>query len=705
MAIFNGTSAGDTLNGGAEDDTLNGLAGDDVLYGNAGNDILNGGDGNDQLFGGPGNDSIDGGSGVLDYARYDNASGAVSVNLALGNSSGADGVDLLLGLEGVVGSAYADTLVGSANNDFIEGGQGNDYLDGGLGVDYLGHELASGSVTVSLATGASAGAAGNDVLLGFENVGGSPFNDFLTGNTGNNILEGMAGDDVLDGGNGRDGASYYHAGGGVTVALNQGATPGDANGANGHDVLLNMEDLYGSQYADTLVGNSGANYINGYGGDDMIDGAGGADTLVGGAGRDRFVVRPAGGEVVTITDFQVGAKADGLDVSQLLADSASGAAYSYNSDPFAKGILRVQQSSTNTLLQWDADGSGPKDWQTLAILENVNAATLVTQNFIGVPVLGGDQADTLQGDIWSDVIIAGGGDDILDGGGGADRMEGGKGADTYYVDDLADVVLEADNAAAQAPETRPGLDLGSAIDKVVASVTFSLTAFVENLDLAAGAGDLAGGGNALDNVLLGNDGRNNLTGAGGNDHIDGGAGVDTALYSGGRASYVLNRTSTGFTVTDTTGLEGSDTLQNVERFKFAGAGLAFDMGLTQSGGGTALLIGAVLGRATLAAKKDLVAVVIDLFDQGFTLQQLCGAVMRLDIWTLLAGGNEAAQIASYLLTTVHGAAPDAATLAGAVASLTSDPQGDFLWHLAESSANQNQVELVGLTATGLEFQT
>ena len=526
MAIFNGTSAGDTLRGGAEDDTLNGLGGDDFLYGNAGNDTLSGGDGSDQLFGGPGNDTIDGGTGALDYARYDNASGAVTVNLALGTASGADGVDSLLNLDGVTGSAFADTLVGSGNNDFIEGGLGNDHLDGGLGVDYLGHQLATAGVTVSLASGATAGAAGNDVLLGFENVGGSPFNDFLTGDSGNNILEGMTGDDVLDGGIGDDGASYYHAGGGVIVTLNQGATPGDANGADGHDVLLNMENLYGSQYADTLIGNSANNHINGYDDDDVIDGGGGVDTLVGGLGRDRFVLRPLEGTAITITDFQVGIKADGLDVSQLLADSASRAAYNYRSDPFAAGILRVQQSASNAVLQWDADGIGPKDWQTLAILENITVASLLLQNYVGVPVLGGDQAEVLVGDIWSDVIIAGGGDDTLNGGGSSDRMEGGKAADTYYVDDPADQVLEADNALGRAPGLRPGLDLGSAIDKVIASVTFSLGAFVENLDLATGAGDLAGTGNALDNVLLGNDGRNSLAGLGGNDSIDGGAGDD-----------------------------------------------------------------------------------------------------------------------------------------------------------------------------------
>ena len=67
------------------------------------------------------------------------------MNLALGTSSGADGADQLLNLEGAVGSAFDDTLVGGANNHFIEGGTGNDRLDGGLGVDYLGHQLALGS--------------------------------------------------------------------------------------------------------------------------------------------------------------------------------------------------------------------------------------------------------------------------------------------------------------------------------------------------------------------------------------------------------------------------------------------------------------------------------------------------------------------------------------------------------------------------------
>ena len=64
------------------------------------------------------------------------------------------------------------------------------------------------------------------------------------------------------------------------------------------------------------------------------------------------------------------------------------------------------------------------------------------------------------------------------------------------------------------------------------------------------------------------------------------------------------------------------------------------------------------------------------------------------------------QIASYLLTTVNGTTPDAATLNAAVTALdgeTGAAQGTFLWHLAESAQNQLQVNLVGLAQTGLEF--
>ena len=83
--------------------------------------------------------------------------------------------------------------------------------------------------------------------------------------------------------------------------------------------------------------------------------------------------------------------------------------------------------------------------------------------------------------------------------------------------------------------------------------------------------------------------------------------------------------------------------------------------------------------------------------------------MRLPIWDVLTGKGVPTNtdIANYLLTNVNGVAPNATTLASAVASLNSEvdfaSQGNFLWHLAESSANELHIGLVGLAATGLSY--
>ena len=217
-------------------------------------------------------------------------------------------------------------------------------------------------------------------------------------------------------------------------------------------------------------------------------------------------------------------------------------------------------------------------------------------------------------------------------------------------------------------------------------------------------------GSAAADVIVGNALNNSIDGQGGNDTIDGGAGIDTALYAGPRLNYTLSKTSNGFSLADGTGAAGIDTLQNVERLKFSNGAIALDVGAKESGGETQLLLGAVLGKDLLATKKLLIGTAIDLFDQGFTTQQLAGAIMRLDIWGGLANGGQASatntQIAGYLLATVNKATPDPISLATAVTALNTEmgsAQGNFLWHLAESVANQTQVGLVGLATTGLEF--
>lgn len=134
-------------------------------------------------------------------------------------------------------------------------------------------------------------------------------------------------------------------------------------------------------------------------------------------------------------------------------------------------------------------------------------------------VIGTSGDDRLAGAGAGDVLVGGAGDDWLDGGTGDDVLIGGIGNDLYFVDSLADRVMEF---------------RGGGTDTVVASVDYVLPDFVENGVLAPGSARVLTG-NALANDLRGNDSDNQLWGGagadalfgfGGNDHLIGGDGDD-----------------------------------------------------------------------------------------------------------------------------------------------------------------------------------
>lgn len=154
--------------------------------------------------------------------------------------------------------------------------------------------------------------------------------------------------------------------------------------------------------------------------------------------------------------------------------------------------------------------------------------------------LGGD--DYLDGGDGNDVIDGGEGNDEIWGGGGADAMTGGGGHDRYYVDSVADVVVEAE---------------GGGNDIVFSSVSYTLADHVEMLSLAW-PGLLNGTGNAGANTLYGNESTNILRGLGGHDslfgyggddrllggegddYLDGGLGEDRMAGGVGNDSYVVD---------------------------------------------------------------------------------------------------------------------------------------------------------------------
>ena len=119
-----------------------------------------------------------------------------------------------------------------------------------------------------------------------------------------------------------------------------------------------------------------------------------------------------------------------------------------------------------------------------------------------------------------------------------------------------------------------------------------------------------------------------------------------------------------------------------------------------------MLLGAVLpGKLALdPGKQALMGTVIGLFDMGYSLTDLAGALLRLDIWTILTGSNSNQARASYLLSNVNGVAPDATTLANGVNALNTEPvQGTWLAALAGGSAGQSHIGLSTLAQTGLAY--
>lgn len=130
---------------------------------------------------------------------------------------------------------------------------------------------------------------------------------------------------------------------------------------------------------------------------------------------------------------------------------------------------------------------------------------------------GGAGNDFLLGSDGNDLLYGEDGNDRLDGGRGADQMFGRAGDDTYTVDNRSDMVVENDNAP------------GSGKDSVFTSMSYTLTANVESLNLS-GNGNIDGTGNGLANRIRGNDGNNVLTGLGGQDIVTGGGGADTFAF-------------------------------------------------------------------------------------------------------------------------------------------------------------------------------
>lgn len=603
-----GGSSDDTVTGGAGNDLIDGKggtgssvqslaggAGNDTIQGGSGNDAIDGEDGDDQLVGGQGRDTLRGGAG------HDHLSGGPFLYGDAGNDTllGSMGADLLDGgddNDSLIAGQGDDTLQGGRGQDILRGGAGNDLLDGQLGDDVyrfgrgdgadtivgsladrsldelqLDVGIAPGEVTVAR-SGADmrltiTGTLDSVLVTGFLNAGsplvavrfsdgtvwtreslleqlsairgtngadnlvGGAGNDQMFGLGGNDTLTGGAGMDTLDGGTGsdrmaggQDNDTYFVDASTDTIVEVANEGWDTVKSSITFTLSNNVESLVllgdgdvngtGNSLDNALQGNAGKNLLSGGAGNDDLDGGAGSDTLDGGAGSD--YMSGGAGDDTYVVDEVVVRDSDGEVISgDLVLDIEDG-----GRDLVLSSVNYTLPSAVENL--------------TLTGAANLNGT-------------GNEFANVLTGNSGKNVLRGGDGNDSLNGGAGIDTLYGGAGNDSYTVDVAGDLIVE--NAA-------------EGIDSVSSSVSYSLSAQVENLTLK-GSGLNSATGNELNNALLGNSANNTLTGKAGNDTLDGGAGNDTMLGGIGDDLYVVD--AVGDVVTESAA-EGLDTVQSAVTF-------------------------------------------------------------------------------------------------------------------------------------------
>ena len=243
--------------------------------------------------------------------------------------------------------------------------------------------------------------------------------------------------------------------------------------------------LVGTTGGDMLLGDEGNDLIQGNAGADLLADGAGSDTLSGGAGADVYVLA-ADGAVDVITDFQLGL--DRIDLSAWgsihalsplsITSTATGALITYGDEVLelvAPNGLPIAPSSfrlTDFTGLWHAP-----------IFDDLTGA-----------IFGSAQADLLFGTSGNDVFVATSGADTIDGGDGFDML------------DLSEATTN--QRASLQPGIKPsGLASGQTylnLEGIVGS------RFKDDLF-----------GDAAANILDGREGKDRLTGGGGDDSLFG----------------------------------------------------------------------------------------------------------------------------------------------------------------------------------------
>ncbi|RYY22640.1 MAG: heme peroxidase [Sphingomonadales bacterium] len=416
------------------------------------------------------------------------------------------------------GTDNADIIIAGIGDDTIHGDGGNDLLEGGFGNDIIN------------------GGAGDDII---KDIGGD---DNIKGGDGNDVIHAGPGLDLILGGRGQDF---------VFLGTDMGS---EVFAGEGDDFI------YGNKNAERILGNEGSDWIEtgtfdgapgdnfdevfsrdgidghdvflGDGGFDEFIGEGGDDIMVGSAGRGKMVGM-SGFDWATYKDNTTGVNAD-LSIPIVFDEApvipGNAALDEYETVEGLSGtafddILRGTNDTAAEMLPTTQGGSGgyrgsALDADGIARIDGLQEVLGALDSFAaGDIILGGDGSDVIEGQ---------GGDDIIDGDKYLNVRIG-----VYANNDGTGALLDSADSMTELSSRMFSGALNPGQLKIIREIVD--TGGVGDVDIAVFSGDLAD-----------------------YDITNNGDGTTTVAHARGTAT------------------DGTDTLRNIERLRFADQEIAIN---------------------------------------------------------------------------------------------------------------------------------
>lgn len=396
-----------------------------------------------------------------------------------------------------------------------------------------------------------------------EVLGGTTGADLILAGGGDDQIFGWSGNDIVCGGGGRDVVYYYataQAPSGFTEDINLAA--GTATGTAGNDTLIDVEDAFGSDYNDRIVGSSEGNFLYGGEGDDQISGGDGRDVIFGDGSADIDVMNPEGSDVIHGDGGSDYINANG-GADQLYGDAGDDQLNGEGGGDLLNGGENDDYAyyACSYLSPFCAGYSGPG--------VNVNLTTGVVSGGQGNDTIaaGSDGKSTVEN------VIGSGFDDTLTGASGqVNTLQPRLGADTVVGNDDGDYVDF--NCIGNDEVTPCGGYAGTIVNLATNSATgpqgTDTLLHLQGVNGSPNSDQITGSTDS--NELLGGKGDDSINGGDGDDGIVGGDGDDRMNGGGGEADRLrfdlLSCSGSGIDVRLAGGTalgEGNDTLDGFEQ--------------------------------------------------------------------------------------------------------------------------------------------